>query len=77
MGGARFADILTAIVFVALATTIVAHPGTAGTEAADAEHLPAAQAVTEPGTGSEDSEHTGLTDPGGRAMNNKCWTPRL
>ena len=30
MRGSSFADILTAIVFVALATTIVAHPGTAG-----------------------------------------------
>ena len=28
--GARFADILTAIVFVALATTIVSHKNTAG-----------------------------------------------
>jgi hypothetical protein len=28
MRGSQFGDILTAIVFVALATTIVAHPGT-------------------------------------------------
>jgi hypothetical protein len=30
MRGSGIADILTAIVFVALATTIVAHPATAG-----------------------------------------------
>ena len=52
-------------------------PGPEHAQAADAEDLPAVEAVAEPGARAEQSEHECLAAPGAWAVSNRCLTTGL